>query len=91
VTHTKKKSKKKTVSRLDIFTECMLREAKYCALKSPILQLYGVFKADTRDHSGYGKILLLLLAQDGRYFRQTYLTKLTRNSTGQAEIKLSVA
>jgi len=69
----------------------MLREEKHCALKSRKSQLYGVFKADIRDHSGYGKILLLLLAQNDRYFKQTYLTKLTRNSTGQAEIKLSVA
>jgi len=37
----------------------MLREAKHCALKSRKSQLYGVLKADNRDRSGYGKILLL--------------------------------
>ena len=77
--------------RLDIITQCTLREAKHRALKSRKSQLYGVQKAATRDHSGYGKILLLLLTRNGRYIKQTYLTKLTRNSAGHAEIKLSVA
>jgi len=66
----------KKLSRLDIFTECMLREAKHYALKSHKSQLYGAIKANTREHNEYGKILLLLLAQNGRYFKKTCLTKL---------------